>query len=204
MDYAVRLEYYTVRLISRILFSASKESSPHLQFKILQLIEDLIFHWKSPQELLSLQCVIFYICIDNCITMNSKRWNFSVKRVKWCGRLTSEEGIILDTSRMSALTTMKAPTTGADLQKFLCETNWMSNYIQEFTTLTDTLSAILEEVKKYVGSEHSEQHKKYNYVNYHRELSRKLHSPMSNKPSKKPLIWCTQTPKSFSTFFTDV
>ncbi|OWZ19920.1 hypothetical protein PHMEG_0005745 [Phytophthora megakarya] len=45
--------------------------------------------------------------------------------VLWCGRLISGAGVRHDPARVSALSTLPLPATVADLQYFICLTNWL-------------------------------------------------------------------------------
>jgi len=122
-----------------------------LRDKLLQWIDDLLFHCKSASELLSVLRLFFSLCRQHHLKLHAKKCKLFLKRVKWCGRLISEEGILLDPSRMSALTSMQAPATGADLQQLLCASNWMRTAIPEFTALIGPLASALEEVYKFCG-----------------------------------------------------
>jgi hypothetical protein len=52
--------------------------------------------------------------------------------VRWCGRLISAAGSKFDPRRIEGILKMSPPSTGADLQQFLCALNWMRTAIPAF------------------------------------------------------------------------
>ena len=74
-----------------------------------------------------------------------------LRQVKWCGRIIDGEGVQLDPSRLQTLLQMPHPQSGAELQKFVCASNWMRSAVPEYTTLISPLSNLLNAVCKKVG-----------------------------------------------------
>ena len=122
-----------------------------LRDKILQWLDDLLFHCKDFNELLCGLRSFFEICRASHIKLHARKCKFFMKHVSWCGRLISQEGIRFDPRNFAALLEMQEPVTGADLQQFLCAVNWMRSAIPEFTKLIAPLAALMETVYTEAG-----------------------------------------------------
>jgi len=131
--------------------SSVREVTTDLHQRLLQWIDDLLFHCKTAKELVDTLEFFFRVCRRVGLKLHAKKCRLFLKVVKWCGRIISEEGVKLDPSRLQALLNMNPPNTGAELQQFLCAANWMRTVIPEFTKLTAVLADILEEVYARAG-----------------------------------------------------
>jgi reverse transcriptase-like protein len=65
---------------------------------------------------------------------------------------------------VSALATLSMPTTAADLQQFLCATNWIRGNIPRFTELIDPLQQLLIHCSKIVNSFKQTQLRRVNLI----------------------------------------
>ena len=119
--------------------------------QILQWIDDMLIHCRTPQQLLQTLQNFFLICRTYNIKLHAKKCSFFLKEVAWCGRLISKDGIRLDPARINALTTMPPPTTAAQLQQFVCAANWMRMSIPQFNQLVEPLTKLLEDIYIMTG-----------------------------------------------------
>ena len=61
--------------------------------------------------------------------LHAKKCHFFLKKVVWCGRQISVDGITFDPRNLSGLLYMQPPTNGAELQQFVCAAGWMRQCI---------------------------------------------------------------------------
>lgn len=90
-------------------------------------------------------------CADSGLKLNPLKCAFYVKEAKWCGRIVSHTGVRHDPERIAALQSLPAPTTGQELQQFVCALNWMRASIPGFNKLTSSLTALMESVYEHCG-----------------------------------------------------
>lgn len=126
--------------------STIQELTVSLRDKLLQWLDDLLFHCPGTEELMASLREFFEICRRNGIKLHAAKCQFFLKTVNWCGRRISAEGIRLDPRRLDALVDMQPPQKGDELQQFLCAANWMRSVIPSFSSLVEPLQSALEEV----------------------------------------------------------
>eukprot|EP00644_Phytophthora_capsici_P010650 jgi/Phyca11/104342/e_gw1.9.938.1 len=71
--------------------------------------------------------------------------------ILWCGRLISGAGVRHDPSRVSALTELPAPSTVADLQYFVCATNWLHDSLPDYARVIAPLQEKLNAERSRIG-----------------------------------------------------
>lgn len=81
-----------------------------------------------------------------------KKCQIFATEVKWCGRIISAEGVKHCPDRVQGLIDMQPPQTAAELQQYLCATNWMRQSTQEYTRIAAPLYSTLERAAKIAGS----------------------------------------------------
>lgn len=85
------------------------------------------------------------------IKPNAKKSVIFKREVTWCGRVISGDGVRHDPRRISALTELPLPSTAAELQYFVCASNWLRDSIVNFARIFSPLLAKLDAEKKKVG-----------------------------------------------------
>jgi hypothetical protein len=119
-----------------LIFRAPFNSCLPIRDQILQWLDDLLFHCKTPAALLEVLREFFTICRTHGLKLHAKKSKLFLLEVKWCGRLINKDGVRLDPSRVE----MPEPVTGQELQQFVCAANWMRSVIPQFTSLIQPLS----------------------------------------------------------------
>jgi Reverse transcriptase (RNA-dependent DNA polymerase) len=122
-----------------------------LHDSVLQWLDDLLFHAASEQALIAVLHSFFTICRKTGLFLHAGKCELFTRETTFCGRHLSADGIVFDPRRMDALRSMSLPTTGAELQQFLCALGWMRRAIPNFARRTQLLQAILEEVYSTAG-----------------------------------------------------
>jgi hypothetical protein len=88
--------------------------------KLLSWLDGLLLHCRDVGGLLRVQETFLNICTARGVKLGAARRDLCSQEVRWCGRTISKDGIWLDPSSVSALSAMKLPVTGADLQQLVC------------------------------------------------------------------------------------
>jgi Reverse transcriptase (RNA-dependent DNA polymerase)/RNase H-like domain found in reverse transcriptase len=122
-----------------------------LKGQLLAWLDDLLLHAADEASLLCHLRMLFQICQDADIKLHPGKCELFAREVRWCGRLISGSGVRFDPRRVQGLRKMELPTTGADLQQFLCAMNWMPTAVPNYSSMISPLHSLLEEVYRTVG-----------------------------------------------------
>lgn len=114
-------------------------------------IDDLLGYEDGDERLLVLLKKVLQICADKGLKLNGKKCSFYLREALWCGRVVSRKGVRYDLARIDALTKLPAPTTGQELQQFVCALNWMRTSLPSFKKLVDPLVKMMEAVYERTG-----------------------------------------------------
>jgi hypothetical protein len=82
---------------------------------------------------------------EHDIKFNLKKCELFTRRVKFCGRIFTTEGVQHDPDRIEALQAIPQPRTARDLQQFLMAAQWMSRSIPEYNKRVQCLQDIFEQ-----------------------------------------------------------
>lgn len=118
---------------------------------MLLWVDDCLFHAPSISELLSCLQSFLQFCSDFNLRLHPKKCVLYTTSVKWCGRIICANGIRHDPSNLQGLLELDRPTTGGQLQQFLCAMQWLRSSIPQFQTLIQPLHDFLESVYNHVG-----------------------------------------------------
>ena len=111
---------------------------------LLQWLDDFLLHAQSEDELLGFIESFFGLCMQFGFKLHAAKCKFFLREAKFCGRLIDSAGIRFHPRDMDALQNMRRPEFAADLQQFLCATNWMRSSIPEYSKLIAPSHALLE------------------------------------------------------------
>jgi hypothetical protein len=87
---------------------------------LLAWLDDLLMHAPEESSLLQALRLFFHLCTDYNIKLHPGVFVLFATLVRWCSRLISFQGVCFDPRRVQALTGIELPSTGADLQQFVC------------------------------------------------------------------------------------
>jgi len=126
-------------------------SDPVLKKHAIIWLDDVLLFSYSIDGYLDILKRFFELCAKHGLRLHPEKCCFFSLTIRWCGRLIDKDGIRFDPRRINGLLEMSPPTTGADLQQFLCALQWMKTGIPEFNRLIEPLHAIMEEVYTRAG-----------------------------------------------------
>lgn len=87
---------------------------------LLAWLNDILGYVTTPTQLMDRLELVLQLCRQFGLKLLPKKCNFFLTIVKWCGKLVSAAGVEHCPERINGLVNMTAPTSGADLQQFLC------------------------------------------------------------------------------------
>ncbi|KAF1317462.1 hypothetical protein FI667_g14764, partial [Globisporangium splendens] len=124
---------------------------PLLYKSLLVWIDDVIVYAANATELLHVLRKFFEILKEFNLKLNASKSQLFQHQVKWCGKLISGDGVEHDPERISALQELPLPSTAADLQYFLCASNWLRDSIVDYARHAAPLQAKLNMALKGSG-----------------------------------------------------
>jgi hypothetical protein len=119
---------------------------------LLAWLDDLLGSAKTVGELFDLLDQVLTICAKFGLKLSPKKCQFFLRKAEWCGKVISAEGISHSPSRVQGLVDLSPPTTAAELQQFVCATNWMRSSIPNYNQVVDPLRRLLDVATKAAGS----------------------------------------------------
>jgi hypothetical protein len=123
-----------------------------LMHGLLGWLDDLLGYAGSADDLLRLLREVFRICESYGLKLHPGKCTFYTTRTIWCGKEISSDGVAHAPGRVQGLCDLEPPQTAADLQQFLCATNWMRANIPQYTELVAPLTKLLDIAAKAADS----------------------------------------------------
>ncbi|POM60590.1 hypothetical protein PHPALM_30531 [Phytophthora palmivora] len=104
-------------------------------------VDDVILFGATIAELLQTLRSFFETVTEANFKLNIVKSSLFELEILWCGRLIFSEGIRDNPSRVSALEDLPLPVTVADLQYFVCATNWLHDSLPDYSRIIGPLQA---------------------------------------------------------------
>ena len=83
------------------------------------------------------------LCRDWKFTLSPEKCNLITRKAKWCGRISTPDGVTLDPRRIDDLLSRQRRETAGDLQQFICAMNWTRKGIPEYNKDVGPLQTLL-------------------------------------------------------------
>lgn len=122
-----------------------------LRDHILLWVDDCLFHRETTDGLIADIREFFVFCREYHWLLNTRKCELFRLNARWCGRIISPKGVKHDPSNLAGLLDMECPTTGGQLQQFLCTMKWLRSAIPQFQALVRDLHDFLERVYQHTG-----------------------------------------------------
>ncbi|POM76485.1 Hypothetical protein PHPALM_6270 [Phytophthora palmivora] len=94
---------------------------------------------------------IFEIVHKARFKLNMAKSSLSEPDILSCGRLIKGEGVRHDPTRVNALANLPLPATVADLQYFVCATNWLHDSLPDYALMIAPLQHKLNAERSQIG-----------------------------------------------------
>ena len=88
-----------------------------------QWLEDFLFYSRDEEGILNDIRAFLQACEEINLKVHAEKSNFFSKRVQFCGRIITPEGIQYHPRHFDSLVSMKKPTMARELQQLLCTAN---------------------------------------------------------------------------------
>lgn len=146
-----RVPHGTTNAVTHLQSSIMMTLPDALKDSLLLWLDDCLLH--SPTIPRFLDCIRRFLayCAEYNWKLHPAKCILFTHSVRWCGRVISAEGIRHDPSSIDSLLSMERPTTGGQLQMFLCAMQWLRSSIPRFQSLVEPLHHFMESVYNHVG-----------------------------------------------------
>ena len=114
--------------------------------RLLQWLDDFSLYATSEEELLEDIEQFLILWSDYGFKLHAAKCSFFLKQVNFCNKRISADGVTHDTRNFEVITSMKQPSTGAELQQILCATNWMRTSLSDYSRMIHPLHELMESI----------------------------------------------------------
>lgn len=141
-----RVLHGTTNAVAHLQSALAEVIPTNLRKKLLVWLDDILLHDKTVSGILDSVQEMLHFCGKFNLKLHPGKCILFAKKIRWCGRLISENGIRYDPRRLDGLLNMELPTTGAHLQQFICALQWVKSGVPKFTDLIAPLHNFMEKV----------------------------------------------------------
>ena len=107
-------------------------------------LDDIIEFDGEPSGLIATLDKTFDKCVAKNVRCSLKKCKLFAKKVRWVGKIISEDGVSPDPEKTQILQDMDRPETAADLMQFVCAMNWLRSSLPDYVRVMAPLSNLLE------------------------------------------------------------
>jgi hypothetical protein len=113
------------------------------QFVVIYLDDITVFSRSDKEHCCHLRNV-FSKCRRFSLSLNPKKYLFSMEEGKLLGHIVSAEGVRIDPSRVEAIRTLSPPRSKKEVQAFLGKINFLRRFVSNFAELVKHITAMLK------------------------------------------------------------
>ena len=146
-----RVLHGTTNAVTHLQSALAEVIPRNLKGKLLAWLDDLLLHAQTESGLIDTVEQMLQFCAEQNIKLHPAKCLFFAREIRWCGCMVSESGIRYDPRRPDGLLNMEPPTSGANLQQFICALQWVKSGIPNFTDLISPLHYFMEKVYVRAG-----------------------------------------------------
>ena len=123
----------------------------------LNISDDIIVHGKTREEHdQNLEALLNRLQEKN-LTLNKNKCEFGKPRIKFYGFIFSESGISPDPQKIEAIKNVEQPKTAAEVRSFLGMTNYVSRFINNYSSITEPLRRLTKQENTFTWTDEQEQ-----------------------------------------------
>ena len=126
--------------------------TPLLHDNLLVWIDDIIVFDQTREKFVDKTCHFYELTVQYGLKLKITKSLLLCREVLWCGKNLSETGVRHDLARLAALTSLPAPSNAANLQRLLCDGNWLRDSVIDFSRnaapLYDKPDAVLSKTSR--------------------------------------------------------
>lgn len=146
-----RVMHGTTNAVTHLQSSISGIIPDDLKDHLLVWLDDVLLYAATVDELLASIRSFFALCVEYNLKLHPAKCTIFAPEIRWCGRMVSAKGVRYDPRRMDGLLSMSPPTTGSNLQQFVCALQWVKQGIPNFSPMVSPLHDFMERVYDHTG-----------------------------------------------------
>ena len=112
-------------------------------------LDDIIVIGRSLEEHMKNLKEVFRRLKAANLKINIEKCDFFKKELKYLGHIVSEEGILTDPEKISAIQELKAPTNVRELRRCLGMASWYRRFVPDFAKIVEPLTSLLKKGKHF-------------------------------------------------------
>jgi hypothetical protein len=154
---ALQLIYFSGRLLAGSTRTSERGTLRNLQSVLVVIMDDIksnikvwlndyLLHTMTADDLLATLNFFFKQCQKYGLKLHASKCMLFATTVKYCGRLTTKDGVRLDPNNMESLQAMQEQQNGADLVQYVAAVKWIRRAIPNYSKHVAPLQAALAKV----------------------------------------------------------
>lgn len=118
---------------------------------VIPWLDDVLLWAASVHGLLRAVRLFLLRCRKFGLKLHARKSQAFAKEVIWCGRRLSAHGVSVDPTKLVALRKLPMPTTGRELQQFVCAMNWLRGHFVDYAPVIAPLESFLQKIYRLAG-----------------------------------------------------
>jgi hypothetical protein len=111
---------------------------------VLCIVDDVIIHGVDVEAHDINLRQFLQRCVEVGIKLNKEKFELCQPRNTFMGHLVTEEGLMSDPEKVTAITAMKEPTDTQELRRFLGTINYMGKFLPDLSEVLHPLTNLLK------------------------------------------------------------
>ncbi|GJU23736.1 putative reverse transcriptase domain-containing protein [Tanacetum coccineum] len=142
---------------------------------VIVFIDDILVYSKSEEEHEQHLRIVLEILRQKKLYAKFSKCEFWLQQVAFLGHIVSADGIIMDPSKVEAITKWPRPTTVTEVRSFLGLAGYYRRFVEGFSRLALPLTQLMRKGEKFVWTDERQES--------FEELKRRLSAPILTLPS---------------------
>ena len=119
----------------------------------LNLSDDIIVFGRSQEDHDRALKAVFDVLLEKGFTLNAAKYEYSKTSIEFYGFVYSGEGMSPEAQKVAALVNMPDPKSSSEVRSLLGMVNYNSRFIQNYSTLTETLRKLTHKDARFEWTE---------------------------------------------------
>jgi len=123
---------------------------PKLDKFVVVFIDDILVYSENEQDHAGHLRIVLTQLREHQLYAKFSKCEFWLKKVPFLGHILSEEGIVVDPSKVQEVMDWKAPTSVSEVQSFLGLAGYYRCFIPDFSKIAKPMTSLLQKDRKFV------------------------------------------------------
>ena len=128
---------------------------------VCNLADDILVFARSYEEHNKALEACFQRLQNHGLTLNLRKCKFLKRNLEFFGFLFTKDGTKPDPMKVDAFINTPRPTNVSELRSLLCMSNYSSQYIRDYATLTEPLRRLTHKDTQFVWEQHKKKHTRH-------------------------------------------